>query len=114
MLFVPPFSLDSADGVCSGTWTREQLLAMDACFTAAVLRALELGLESRAAAAATYAASGKQRADEITVELAWRWFRDAKFEATAVEVIARCPGVALERVRVGFKQRLASWIGEVR
>ena len=46
---------------------------MDDRFTAAVKAAFDLGLESRAAAAATYAMSGKQRAEEIAIELAWRY-----------------------------------------
>jgi len=59
-----------------GTWSRDQLEAMDAAYTTAVERAFELGLESRTAAAATYAVNGKQRADEIAIELAWRWLRE--------------------------------------
>jgi len=85
-------------------------------FTAAVERAFELKLESRVAAAVTYsrnATNGKQYTEAV-IESAWRWFRDAKFEATAVEVVARCPGVAPARIRAEFKRRLASWIGKVR
>jgi hypothetical protein len=74
MLYVPPI-LD-LDGQC-GDWTRDELEEMDHRFVAAVERAFELGLESRAAAAATCAVNGKQRADEIAIELAWRWFADA-------------------------------------
>ena len=53
--------------------------------------------------------SYKKRMDrkpEAVIEAAWRWFRDAKFEATAVEVVARCPGVAPARIRAEFKRRL--------
>jgi hypothetical protein len=39
------------DGL-DGAWTREQLLDMDSRFAAALERAFELGLESRASAAA--------------------------------------------------------------
>jgi len=45
MLFVPPFSLDSAEEVC-GIWSRDQLVEMNDRFVAAVLTAFELGLES--------------------------------------------------------------------
>ena len=102
--------------VGDGLWSRAELERMNDSFTVAVERAFELKLESRAAAAATYsgnAMNGKQYIEAV-IEAAWRWFRDAKFEATAVEVVARCPGVSPELVRVGFKRRLASWIGEVR
>jgi len=97
-----------------GFWTRDRLEEMDARFVAAMELAFAKGMESRAAAAATYAMNGKRRADEITIELAWRYFRDAKFDMTAVAIVARCPGVAPERVREGIKQRFASWIGKVR
>ena len=40
-----------------GAWSREQLEAMDARFAAALNRAFELGLESRASATATVAVS---------------------------------------------------------
>ena len=108
MLFVP-FSFD-LDEQC-GDWTREQLVQQNERFVAAVERAFELGLESRAAAAATYTMNGKQRADELAIELAWRWFRDAKFGATAVEVLARCPGVFPARVREGIRKRLMASAG---
>src|SRR5262249_5885969 len=47
--FSPDEELLCGDGV----WPRDRLLTMDASYTAAVERAFELGLESRAAAAAT-------------------------------------------------------------
>ena len=95
-----------------GTWSRDQLEAMDAAYTTAVERAFELGLESRTAAAATYAVNGKQRADEIAIELAWRWLREnmeAGTDISFVEVVAfvgaRCSGVTPARVRAGFERR---------
>jgi len=106
MLFVPPI-LD-LDGQC-GLWTRAQLEEMDHRFVAAVELAFSKSLESRAAAAATYAVNGKQHTEAV-IEAAWRWFRDAKFEATAVEVVARCPGVAPARIRAEFKRRLIPWV----
>ena len=105
MLFVPPIS--DLDGQC-GTWTREQLSQMNDRFVAAMELAFAKGVESRAAAGATYsrnATNGKQYTEAV-IESAWRWFRDAKFEATAVEVVARCPGVAPARIRAEFKRRL--------
>jgi hypothetical protein len=47
------FSLDEELLCGDGVWPRDRLLTMDASYTAAVERAFELGLESRAAAAAT-------------------------------------------------------------
>jgi hypothetical protein len=116
MLFVPPI-LD-LDG--EGTWTRDQLEEMDRRFVTAVTRAFELGLESRAAAAATVSfRNGSQRlAEKAAIESAWRWFVDAKFQATAVEVLkfvrARSLSVTAERVRVEFRRRLFSQIGQAR
>ena|SRR5215472_9523630 len=105
MLFVPSFSLDSADGQCCGIWSRTQLEEMDRRFVAAMELAFAKGLESRAAAGATYAVNGKQHIEAV-IESARRWFRDVKFEATAAEVVARCPGVAPARIRAEFKRRL--------
>jgi hypothetical protein len=92
-----------------GTWTRNQLEQMNASFVAAVEKAFELGLESRAAARATVYVNGSRRlAEEAAIESAWRWFVDAKFEVTAVEVLkfvrARCLSVTAERVRVEFRR----------
>jgi hypothetical protein len=113
-MLAPSIFLEKIDDL-HGDWPREQLVQMDNLFTAAVERAFELGLESHAAAAATYTTKGKQRADELAIELAWRWFRDAKFGATAVEVLAHCPGVAPARVREGIRRRLMEVaLGEVR
>src|SRR5262249_56192559 len=95
-------------GQC-GLWTRGQAGEMDPRFVAAVELAFSKSLESRAAAAATYAVNGKQHTEAV-IEAAWRWFRDAKFEATAVEVVARCPGVAPARIRAEFKRRLIPWV----
>jgi hypothetical protein len=97
-----------------GLWSREQLEEMNCRFVAAMELAFAKGLESRAAAAATYAVNGKQRADEITVELAWRWFVAANFDVPAAVILARCPGVAPERVREGIKRRFALTVRRAR
>jgi len=105
MLFVPPFSLDSAEEVC-GIWSRDQLVEMNDRFVAAVLTAFELGLESRAVAAATVriGRNGSRRlAEEAAIGAAWRWFAAANFDVPAAVILARCPGVAPERVREGIK-----------
>src|SRR5262245_51763484 len=114
MLFVPiPADLDVE--LSNGLWSRSELLEMDARFCEALERAFANGLESRASAAATVRVGRLSAVDaERVIEAAWVWFRDAKFEATAVEVVARCSGIASERVREGIKRRLTSWIGEVR
>src|SRR5262249_25112734 len=65
---------------------------------------------------ATYAVDGK-RHTEAVIEAAWCYLRtnmDAGIDVSFAEVLARCPGVAPERVRAGFKRRLTSWIEEVR
>jgi|SRR5262245_15709103 len=111
MLFVPLIS--DLDGQC-GDYTRDQLEQMNDRFVAVVERAFELGLESRAAAAATVRVGARRNgsrllAEEAAIGAAWRWFVAAKFEATAVEILARvrvsCPGIAAEQVRVEFKKR---------
>src|SRR5262249_61095466 len=90
MLFVPCIC---GDEVC-GDWTREELEAMDAAFVERLEAAFQAGLESRAAASATVQLNGKQQrlTEEGTIELAWRWFTGAKFQATALEVIGPLPG----------------------
>ena len=98
-----------------GLWSREQLEEMDNRFTAAVERAFELGLESRAAAGATYDVkmNGRRRlAEEAAVESAWHYLltsMDAGVDVAFVEVLAfareRCSGVTAEQVRVEFKKR---------
>jgi len=66
------FSLDEELLCGDGVWPRDRLLAMDASYTAAVERAFELGLESRAAAAATVSfRNGKAAALEGALEGAW-------------------------------------------
>src|SRR5215472_18797208 len=103
---------DPADEL-HGAWSREQLLEMDDRFTAAVKAAFDLGLESRAAAAATYAMNGKPCAEEIAIELAWRYLRtnmDAGIDVSFMEVVSRVrassPGISPERVREGIRRRL--------
>jgi len=111
MLFVPCLP---GDEVC-GDYTREQLLEMNDRFVAAVETAFEAGLESSAAAAATYSRSAMngKRCAEAVIEAAWLWFVDAKFDVPAAAIMARCPGVSPERVRVAFKERFFSQV-EVR
>jgi len=52
-MFMLPLLYDPDDGLC-GCWTREQLLEMDARFTAALEAAFQSGLENRALASATF------------------------------------------------------------
>jgi hypothetical protein len=113
------FSLDEELLCGEGLWSRDRLLAMDASYTAAVERAFELGLESRAAAAATVSfRNGKAAAVESAIGAAWNSLRDRKGEMSASEVLAfvreLVPGVPPERVRAEFKRRLFSWVGEAR
>src|SRR5262249_61652958 len=95
-----------------GDWPRERLIEINDAFVSVVERAFELGLESRAAASASVKMNGKLRADEIAIELAWRWLRenmDAGIDISFVEVVAfvqaRCSGVTPARVRAGFEWR---------
>ena len=57
--------------------------------------------------------NGKQRADEIAIELAWRWLRenmeanvDISFSEVVAFVNARCPGVDRARIGAEIKRRL--------
>src|SRR5215475_15410254 len=116
MLFVPLIP-DLDEKLCNGIWTRDQLLEMDSRFKAAVELAFARGSESRGATAATYTMNGKQRADEIAIELAWRWLRenmDADVDVAFVEVVAfvnaRCPGIDRARIGVEIKRRFISWV----
>ena len=68
-------SLDEEIYPGCGLRSRRELEEMNDRFVAAVERAFELGLESRASASVTVKMNGKQRADEIAIELAWRWLR---------------------------------------
>src|SRR5262245_23625108 len=107
-------SLDEELYAGDGLWSREQFETMDAAFVARVESAFQASLESRAAASATVRVGARGNGSRLLKEDAaigevWKWFVDAKFEATAVEVLARvravCPGVAAEQVRVEFKKR---------
>ena len=91
----------------------DPLSQMNDRFTAAVETAFRAGLESPAAARATVRVgceNGSRLLEEAAIGGAWRWFVDAKFQATAVEVLARvrasCASVTAERVREGFWRRL--------
>ena len=102
-----------------GLWSRTELEEMDSRFVAAVELAFANGLESRAAAAAIYsrnAVNGQQHTEAV-IEAAWRYLLTNMCEGkdvTSAAIVARCPGVPPERVREGFRWRLASWIREVR
>jgi hypothetical protein len=105
------FSLDEELLCGDGVWPRDRLLTMDASYTAAVERAFELGLESRAAAAATVSfRNGKAAALEGALEGAWNSLISKRGEMAASEVVAyvraRCPGVDVSRIRFGIEQRL--------
>src|SRR5262249_36409371 len=103
----------SDDELGDGLWSHQQLLEMNDRFVAAVELAFAKGLESRASASAIVKMNGKQRADEIAIELAWRWLRenmeanvDISFSEVVAFVNARCPGVDRARIGAEFKQRL--------
>jgi hypothetical protein len=105
------FSLDEELLCGDGVWPRDRLLTMDASYTAAVERAFELGLESRAAAAATVSfRNGKAAALESALEGAWNSLISKRGEMAASEVVAyvraRCPGVDVLCIRFGIEQRL--------
>src|SRR5215470_18962817 len=94
-----------------GLWPRDRLLSMDASYVAAVERAFELGLESRAAASATVAfRNGRAAAIESAIEAAWDLLVSRKGEISASEVVMfvreRCPNIDPMRVRFGLEQRL--------
>jgi hypothetical protein len=111
MLFVPPLS--DLDGEY-GLWSRTQLEEMDSAFIRAVERAFELGLESRAAAAATVRVgalrNGKDAVIESAIEAAWDFLCRKRGDATALEIVKfireRCPNLDQARIRFGFEQRL--------
>ena len=119
MLFVPPNSLDEELYPGCGLWSCSELEVTNSRFVAACEAAFANGLESRAAAAATYsrnAVNSKQHTEAV-IEAAWRYLLTNMCEGkdvTSAAIVARCPGVPPERVRVGFKRRLTSWIGKVR
>jgi hypothetical protein len=86
--------------------------------TAAVQRAFELDLESRAAATATVSfRNGKAAAIEGAIEAAWDLLCSKKGQMLASEVVAfvraRCPDVDISRIQFGIEQRLrargAAW-----
>src|SRR5215831_5747690 len=94
-----------------GLWSRDQLEQMNASFVAAVERAFELGLESRAAAAATMAfRNGKAAVIESAIEAAWDLISSRRGEVSASEVLGfvreRCPNIDPACVRVGLAERL--------
>jgi len=103
------------DEQCDGAWSRLELEAMNNAFVRAVSRAFSSGHESPVAASATVRIGGRlngSRQLEVAAAIGgvWKWFVDAKFEATAVEVLARvravCADVPAEQVRDEFKKRL--------
>jgi hypothetical protein len=102
----------SLDEEVDGVWPRARLEEMNNSFVAAVEAAFQAGNESLAAARATVQvkSSSRRLAEEAAIGAAWRWFVDAKFEATAVEVLARVrvgyPNITAEQVREGFRWRV--------
>jgi hypothetical protein len=110
MLFVP-FSFDLDEQCGDGLWSRAQLEEMNRFFVAAMEQAFANGGESRASAAATVRVGSRRLAEEKVIEAAWSWFQNIKFQAGIAEVLSRCPGVAPERVRVGFRKRLLAAAG---
>jgi len=100
-----------------GDWTREELVAMDDRFVAAVESAFQRGLESRAAARATFRAKsrrvGQEEAIEAAIESAWGWFWQKDADVPFCEVvefvrIRSPPRVTAECVRAGFERRRRS------
>jgi hypothetical protein len=115
MLMRPLTSLDEELYSGCGLWARSELEEMNDRFVAALEAAFQAGLESRTAAAATVRVGPRRNgsrllAQQAAIGAAWNWFREAKFEATAVEVVARvrasCASVTAEQVRAEFKKRL--------
>ena len=115
MLMRPLTSLDEELYSGCGLWARSELEEMNDRFVAALEAAFQAGLESRTAAAATVRVGPRRNgsrllAEQAAIGAAWNWFREAKFEATAVEVVARvrasCASVTAEQVRAEFKKRL--------
>src|SRR5262245_42907405 len=111
MHFVP--SISDLDSQC-GDYTRDRLEQMNQVFTAAVERAFELGLESRAAAGATIRLKSSLNgsrllAEEAAIGAAWDLLCRKKGDMTALEVVnfvrERVPNVDQARVRFGLEQR---------
>jgi hypothetical protein len=105
------FSLGEVPIDGDGIWTRARLEEMDAAFTGAVLRAFELKLESRSAAAATVSfRNGKTAAIESAIEAAWDLLCSREGEILFGEIVsfvrARCSSVDVLRIRFGIEQRL--------
>src|SRR5262249_33415761 len=102
-----------------GVYSRDQFERMNQEFTTAVLRAFELGLESRAAAAATVrvksSLNGSRRlAEEAAIGAAWDLLCSRKGEMAAAEVLAfvreLCP-IDPVRVRAALEQRVRRGVG---
>src|SRR5262249_19131538 len=99
-----------------GTWSRQELEAMDAAFVARVEAAFAAGLESRVAAAATVRVghrNGKDAAIESAIEAAWDLLVSKRGDIAFSEIVAfvreRCPNIDQARVRFGFEQRFRQW-----
>jgi hypothetical protein len=107
------FSLDEELLPGDGTWNRDELEAMDAAFTRAVLRAFSSWHESPAAAAATMwigYRNGREAVVERAIGAAWDLLCRTKGQIAAAEIVKfvneRCSGVAPARIRVGLEWRL--------
>ena len=122
MLFVPSLS-DLDPELCNGIWTREELLAMNDRFVAAVSRAFVSGHESSVAERATVRVGGRlngsrQLEIDAAIQAGWNYLRtnmDAGVDVSAVEILARVRAVYPPCYCGGgpraFRRRLFSWVG---
>jgi hypothetical protein len=108
------FSLDEELLYGDGLWPRDQLERMNASFVAAVETAFQLGLESRAAAAATVRLRSSLNGSRLLVEdtaiqAGWELLCSKEGEISFAEILGfvreRCPNIDPMRVRFGFEQR---------
>jgi hypothetical protein len=99
------------DEVRHGEWSRDQLETMDLSFRAAMERAFECGLESRAAARATVRVGRPRVTEDEAIEAVWIWFcrhtdvEDIAFADVVARVRILLPNVTAVRVRAGFEKR---------
>ena len=115
-MLMPLIAPDLVDERCGdGLWSRDQLEQMNGRFVAAMELAFANGLESRAAAAATYSRNvmnAKQYTEaviESAIESAWALLCNKKGDMLASEIVTfvreRVPNIEPARVRFGFEQR---------
>ena len=113
MLFAPSrfdFLLaEPGDEVC-GTWTREELLKMDANFTSAVATAIRNGQENPAAVSATVRiARSKAVVEAAAIQAAFNLLMERDGEMSFPEIVSAvqkcCPQVTAARIRASFEQK---------